>query len=498
MSSALEPPTTAKVILHTTKGPIEIELWAKETPKASRNFLQLCLDGYYDNTIFHRIIPDFLIQGGDPTGTGHGGQSIYTDEEGGFPSEFHSRLRFNRRGLLGNAESEAMNDNSQFFITLAATPELQRKNTMFGRIMGDTIFNVLKIGEAERDSDDRPLYPAKITHTEILVNYFPDMKPRKTSQQKSTAVQQQKKNKKAATAKAKVKMSFGVEGEEDEDDAGGIAKHSKSRFKMKSAHEILNDSRLSKEVLTGSAVPETPPQSTARSLEVADSVPLSVKEKPEKDKPMQEQNLSEQPKKLSVGLDEENEDQSGSRDQVTKVESEFDKINAEIAAMKSSLKRRADDNNGKESHKKVSAVEEQRLKYLSKKDPGVSKKHQREQREAATLAMLRKFKSKLHAASSSVPLSVLKVGRTKQDLDFEDDGEKLCDLHNLPNCQSCLYYDNLSDGEDDSASIWSHSFVDEKSQRRKPQRIFSPPLEPKFQHGSQSKDRRDRSGHRHK
>ncbi|CAO3607025.1 unnamed protein product [Mucor hiemalis] len=82
---ALEPHTTGKVILHTTAGDIEIELWGKEAPRATRNFIQLCLEGYYDGTIFHRIVPDFLVQGGDPTGTGQGGESIYDE---GFPDEF--------------------------------------------------------------------------------------------------------------------------------------------------------------------------------------------------------------------------------------------------------------------------------------------------------------------------------------------------------------------------------------------------------------------------
>ena len=66
-----------QVILNTTVGEIEIELWSKECPKAARNFIQLCLEGYYDGTIFHRIIKDFIAQGGDPTGTGQGGESIY-------------------------------------------------------------------------------------------------------------------------------------------------------------------------------------------------------------------------------------------------------------------------------------------------------------------------------------------------------------------------------------------------------------------------------------
>lgn len=68
----LEPPTKGKVVLKTTHGPLDIELWPKEAPKAVRNFVQLCLEGYYDKTIFHRIIRDFMVQGGDPTGTGSG------------------------------------------------------------------------------------------------------------------------------------------------------------------------------------------------------------------------------------------------------------------------------------------------------------------------------------------------------------------------------------------------------------------------------------------
>lgn len=72
----LEPPTKGKVVLNTTHGPLDIELWPKEAPKAVRNFVQLCLEGYYHNTIFHRIIKGFLVQAGDPTGTGNGTYSL--------------------------------------------------------------------------------------------------------------------------------------------------------------------------------------------------------------------------------------------------------------------------------------------------------------------------------------------------------------------------------------------------------------------------------------
>ena len=74
---ATEPPTKGKVLLHTSYGDIDIELWPLEAPRAVRNFTQLAMEGYYDNTIFHRIIDKFMIQGGDPTGTGQGGESIY-------------------------------------------------------------------------------------------------------------------------------------------------------------------------------------------------------------------------------------------------------------------------------------------------------------------------------------------------------------------------------------------------------------------------------------
>lgn len=68
----LEPMTGGKVVLKTTVGDMDIELWPKEAPKACRNFVQLCMEGYYDNTIFHRVVKDFIVQGGDPTGTGEG------------------------------------------------------------------------------------------------------------------------------------------------------------------------------------------------------------------------------------------------------------------------------------------------------------------------------------------------------------------------------------------------------------------------------------------
>lgn len=88
--------------MKTTVGDIDIELWTKEAPKTCRNFIQLCLEDYYNNLIFHRVIPEFIVQGGDPKGDGTGGESIYGEP---FKDEFHQRLRFSRRGLLAMANA---------------------------------------------------------------------------------------------------------------------------------------------------------------------------------------------------------------------------------------------------------------------------------------------------------------------------------------------------------------------------------------------------------
>lgn len=162
------------MLLKTTVGDIDIELWAKETPKTCRNFIQLCMEGYYDGTIFHRVVKDFIVQGGDPHGDGTGGESIYGEP---FKDEFHQRLRFVRRGLVAMANADKDDNGSQFFFTLAATQELQNKHTIFGKVTGETLYNMLKLGEGLVE-DERPVYPHKITKTEILSNPFSDIVPR--------------------------------------------------------------------------------------------------------------------------------------------------------------------------------------------------------------------------------------------------------------------------------------------------------------------------------
>uniref|UniRef100_A0A914M7R1 Spliceosome-associated protein CWC27 homolog n=1 Tax=Meloidogyne incognita TaxID=6306 RepID=A0A914M7R1_MELIC len=162
MSSAYisEPKTKGKVCLETTLGPIDIELWSRECPLACRNFVQLCAEGYYNGCTFHRLVRNFIVQTGDPTGTGHGGTSIYGDV---FKSEFHQRLKFYRRGLVGMASDKKDQNGSQFFFTLGEASDLNGKHTLFGRVGGETIFNLIKMNEYDVDANERPGRIHKIT-----------------------------------------------------------------------------------------------------------------------------------------------------------------------------------------------------------------------------------------------------------------------------------------------------------------------------------------------
>lgn len=233
-----EPPTTGKVVMKTTVGDIDLELWTREAPKACRNFIQLCMEGYYNSTIFHRIIKGFIAQGGDPTGTGEGGESIYGQP---FKDEFHTRLRFCRRGLLAMANAGKDDNGSQFFFTLGSTPELQNKHTIFGKVTGETVFNMLKLEETLVDETDRPLYPPKILKTEILNNPFPDIVPRETAR-KSDEVRESTKSKKIGVKNFNL-LSFGEEAEEDEEES--VILNKQYSGKGKSAHDHLSDPKLS-------------------------------------------------------------------------------------------------------------------------------------------------------------------------------------------------------------------------------------------------------------
>lgn len=178
-------------IIHTTMGDIKVRFFEKQAPKTVKNFIKLSQKDYYDGLIFHRVIADFMIQGGDPTGTGNGGESIYGET---FPDEFSDKLH-NYRGALSMANAGPDTNGSQFFIVqrkelgaeieqklkqssipadvqakyieYGGTPWLDNKHTVFGQVF-EGIEIVDKISQVMVDEDSRPLEEVKITDVEIV------------------------------------------------------------------------------------------------------------------------------------------------------------------------------------------------------------------------------------------------------------------------------------------------------------------------------------------
>lgn len=144
-------------------GEITIELYWKHAPNTCRNFAELTRRGYYNGTVFHRIIRDFMIQGGDPTGTGRGGTSIYGPE---FADEIHPELKHTGAGILSMANSGPNTNGSQFFITLAPTQWLDGKHTIFGRIHTG-MQTIKRIGTVETDKGDRPTEEVRIVRGRV-------------------------------------------------------------------------------------------------------------------------------------------------------------------------------------------------------------------------------------------------------------------------------------------------------------------------------------------
>lgn len=145
-------------------GPITLELYTPQAPKTVRNFVTLAQRGYFDGTVFHRVIPSFMIQGGDPTGTGRGGQSIYGDK---FEDEIDPSLKHTGAGVVSMANAGPDTNGSQFFITLAPTPWLDGKHTIFGRVKSG-MGVVKRMGLVRTDAEDRPVEDVKIVRARVL------------------------------------------------------------------------------------------------------------------------------------------------------------------------------------------------------------------------------------------------------------------------------------------------------------------------------------------
>lgn len=458
----LEPQPTAQVLLETTSGDILLELFAKQTPLASRNFLQLCLDGYFTGTIFHRLVPGFIIQGGDPTGTGEGGEAIY--DGGLFEDEFHSRLKFNRRGLLGMANSGRKNDNgSQFFLTLGPTPELEGKNTMFGRVAGDTIFNLMKMGEAElvEGNAERPLYPTRITSTDVLVNPIEGMVKRVGKVKGEVGGEKKKEKAKGKKNAGRTLLSFGLEDGEDEALPQLKEKFNTKLISVEGGAHTPTEPDSHKPVMR-----KGPEKNKRRKTSRSISPPPILKPDPELQLPLPN---NEQPSRSTTSSPEP--------PVVKKVSTLLERTNAQIAEMKASMRRNVPT---------VPKVEVQKKSALEQMIPeNATRGRKRKQgvngdapRDNHTLDILNAFRMKLEKAPQETGVSQAPAqefdrmdeqtnDRNQQNLGLDDEEAELCDLHFIAQCQSCQSWDKHASqnatAEDDIGEGWmSHTLNFEK------------------------------------
>ena len=157
------PAANPVVVFETNQGTIELELWPNAAPKTCENMIGLVKKGYYDGTVFHRVIKEFMIQGGDPTATGRGGESLWG---GKFEDEISSSARFDKAGLLAMANAGPNTNGSQFFLTTVATPWLNGRHTIFGKVLSgyDVVQKIenTKTGAGDRPVDDQRIIRAYI------------------------------------------------------------------------------------------------------------------------------------------------------------------------------------------------------------------------------------------------------------------------------------------------------------------------------------------------
>jgi peptidyl-prolyl cis-trans isomerase SDCCAG10 len=244
-------------VLETTHGEIEIELFARECPLATRNFVLLCLDGYYDRCEFHRVINGFMVQTGDRTNTGSEGKTLVfgNDRESArkkYKDELHSRIKFNKRGQVACAnEGRRDSNSSQFFITLERCAHLDRKHTIFGKVVGQTFYNVQRIGEVECVGE-KPVKPEpRILKAVVVWNPFEDI-VREHMKREEDRVKQAKINADNEEAMAKMKkklnnkkeknlglLSF-ADDEEVADDEEEEEKKTRKKIKISSAHDAVD------------------------------------------------------------------------------------------------------------------------------------------------------------------------------------------------------------------------------------------------------------------
>ncbi|ETN44683.1 uncharacterized protein HMPREF1541_10353 [Cyphellophora europaea CBS 101466] len=505
----LEPPPTATVLLHTTAGDIQLSLFAQQTPLTCRNFLQHCLDGTYDNLPFHRIASDFVIQTGDPTGTGDGGQNIYEDdefekyderwarllgrEEGDkivFGDEVHSRLKFGRRGLLGMAKDAEGGYGSQWFVTLGNVGrELDGRCTMFGRVEGEGIYSIVRIAEGEVvEGTERPVYPERVTGVEVLElpkgEAWASMKPRQKVAQRVAEEKKETKKPVKKGKKAKAMLSFG----DDEAESDVVIKPKKAKFNtaLIDASTTPEATKAIGKVAANKATPvsqrrspspqqPTPTVPAKRKASTSDAPPSPTHHRkpsspdPSMQLPLRNPEIPSRSPSVSRSTSPPGRDLSATQTKAA--------LDAQISALKASMRRPT--TTVGEVSRKQSALEAlipaTSTRGRKRPRPGDAGAGGRE--DAKALKMLNAFRTRLEAADSTdhtqpavgkgqngrskshavasdgdPTLPATGAGPNAPAVDAETQGDeeaKLCDLHFIANCLSCFAADAAETAEEE-------------------------------------------------
>jgi len=432
-----EPPTTGRVVLQTSHGPIDINLWCKECPTTTRLFLQLCTDGFYDGIIFHRILDDFLIQCGShrqtPSPSSSSSSSAHCTEEqlqtyihlqNPIPVplqkkklELSPRIRFNHRGQvalalpLDDADASSSSDYAslaqrQFFVTLDEAPFLDAKHVIFGTVTGATIFNAIRIGKTETGEDGLgspvDLECAPVVK-EVKVDFHPfgdivqtrmEDVPWKAKRGEENGKDDIKKRRKRRKGKRDLNvLSFGGEIEEEDDDENldiGTGIHSshdtgstqkqhkdtKDRDRGRSEKKVKEKAGTNSK--SGSNNKQTKDEKLERSDPVIDSVSTNI-----------EKNIEPLPPNSSSN-------HSNATDTNIKPPR-----NASPSPSKIPTKKQTKPNKTSPPTKKMSAIELRRSKYLNRSKDNTTLQKGSKKRDAITMSKLSAFSSKMLRTKST-------------------------------------------------------------------------------------------------
>jgi peptidyl-prolyl cis-trans isomerase-like protein 2 len=215
--------------LQTNHGDLNLELYPETAPKAVWNFVQLAKKGYYRDLIFHRNIRNFMLQGGDPTGTGRGGTSIWGKN---FNDEFDGPLTHDARGILSMANKGKNTNSSQFFITYRAAKHLDRKHTIFGRVVGG-LDTLSRLENVKGDDKDKPIEDIQLKDIVVFVDPFEEFQKQR-SENEAAEREQEAIKKAGGTDEDKTTWTgkrIRADGKVEQRETGGVGKYLKAAAK---------------------------------------------------------------------------------------------------------------------------------------------------------------------------------------------------------------------------------------------------------------------------